>query len=92
MEAGRMIDLRFAVSELVANALQHAGLGPGDPIHLSGTVGDRSVSVTVRDDGVGFTHTPRPGGGQGLMVVTVISVRLEVGAGWVTVEVARAEG
>jgi anti-sigma regulatory factor (Ser/Thr protein kinase) len=97
MSDERMEDLRLAVSELVANAVQHAGLRAGQPIRLSGRVTDYSVVVTVADGGPGFTYDPGTGWdptaerGRGLLVVTAISERLLIDAegGRVTVEVRR---
>jgi anti-sigma regulatory factor (Ser/Thr protein kinase) len=97
MSTERMEDLRLAVSELVANSVQHAGLRPGHPIRLSGRVTESSVMVTVADGGPGFTfdpgarREPTAAGGRGLLVVTAISERLliDAEAGRVTVEVHR---
>jgi anti-sigma regulatory factor (Ser/Thr protein kinase) len=97
MSEGRMEDLRLAVSELVANAVRHAGLAAGQPIRLSGRVTDSSVVVTVADGGPGFTFDPGAGwdptaeGGRGLLVVTAVSERLLIDpeGGRVTVEVSR---
>jgi anti-sigma regulatory factor (Ser/Thr protein kinase) len=56
--AGRLRDLRLLVSELVTNAVRHAGLRRGDRIRLVVDVGDRLVRVEVHDPGHGFA--PRP--------------------------------
>jgi anti-sigma regulatory factor (Ser/Thr protein kinase) len=56
--AGRLRDLRLLVSELVTNAVRHAGLRRGDRIRLVVRVGDRDVRVEVHDPGRGFARRP----------------------------------
>ena len=57
-ELGPFPDLRFAarllVSELVSNAVRHAGLTPQDELALSVECTDESFWVEVRDSGPGF--------------------------------------
>jgi anti-sigma regulatory factor (Ser/Thr protein kinase) len=93
----RMQDLLLAVSEIVTNAVLHAGLARGDPIRLSRSVTADSVVVTVTDGGPGFTpdRSEWPGpdevGGRGLLIVAKVCERVLVDPdrGRVTVEVAR---
>lgn len=47
-------DVRLLVSELVTNALRHAGMVPEDAIVLRVSVDDRVVRVEVSDPGEGF--------------------------------------
>ncbi len=44
---------RLLVSELVANSVRHAGIGPLDTLEISVTL-DTSLRVEVRDEGRGF--------------------------------------
>jgi len=61
------------VSELVSNALRHSGAGGAATIHLSATLDDRTLMMSVTDDGGGFALDParQPGvdGGFGLFLV-----------------------
>jgi anti-sigma regulatory factor (Ser/Thr protein kinase) len=58
LPARRLRDLRLLVSELVTNAVRHAGLRRGDRIRLVVRVGDRDVRVEVHDPGRGFARRP----------------------------------
>ena len=51
---------RLMVSELVTNAIRHAGLGPDDRISLRVSVVGGSLRTEVRDAGPGFTPGRRP--------------------------------
>ncbi len=80
ISAETLDDARLLVSELVTNAIRHAGLGPGDVIEVSAAVIDDVLHVAVRDGGVGFRATPRPAesrdvGGWGLYLVSEIADR-----------------
>ena len=61
---------RLLVSELVANSVRHAGIGPMDILEISISL-DATLRVEVRDGGRGFPgadhprHDPR-GGAEGL--------------------------
>ena len=85
--AGRLRDLRLLVSELVTNAVRHAGLGRGDRIRLRVVVRERHVRVEVVDPGRGFTlRQPKPdparASGWGLYLVDELADRWGVdGAG-----------
>jgi anti-sigma regulatory factor (Ser/Thr protein kinase) len=85
--ASRLRDLRLLVSELVTNAVRHAGLVRGDRIRLVVEVGERAVRVEVHDPGHGFTpRPPRPDpartSGWGLYLVDELADRWGVdGAG-----------
>jgi anti-sigma regulatory factor (Ser/Thr protein kinase) len=84
---GRLRDLRLLVSELVTNAVRHAGLGRGERIRLVVTARDRHVRVEVHDPGRGFSpRAPRPdparASGWGLYLVDELADRWGVdGAG-----------
>lgn len=58
---------KLAASELITNALEHAGLGVGDVIELEAEVADDRLRVSVRDPGPGPGRRMRPG--LGLKVV-----------------------
>jgi anti-sigma regulatory factor (Ser/Thr protein kinase) len=70
---------RLLVSELVTNAVRHAGAGPDRPLHVQLLRGPRWVVVAVADEGPGFTWHPtsRPAanesGGWGLFLVEQIA-------------------
>ena len=98
-DANRVNDLRIVVGELVANSVEHAGLGLGDPIHLSAAVTSDRITLTVRDHGRGIPAEallgglPEPGAshGRGLHIVRGLTIRMLVdqAAGRVTVELPR---
>jgi serine/threonine-protein kinase RsbW len=73
-------DVLLLVSELVTNAVRHAGAGPDRPLHLQLLRGPRWLVVVVRDHGPGFTWQPAPpagneSGGWGLFLVDQIADR-----------------
>lgn len=53
-------DVRLLISELVTNAIRHAGLTPEDWIELVVDVGSDQVRVEVRDPGPGFDPARLP--------------------------------
>jgi anti-sigma regulatory factor (Ser/Thr protein kinase) len=78
--ARRMRDLRLLVSEVVTNAVRHAGLREGDRIRLRVDVADRHVRVEVHDPGHGFRpRRPKPdparASGWGLYLVDELADR-----------------
>ena len=72
-------DVLLLVSELVTNAVRHAGVGPDRPVRLELRPGLRRVRVAVADEGPGFTwHRtasagPKESGGWGLFFVDRIA-------------------
>lgn len=73
-------DVRLLVSELVTNALRHAGLGESDRIELAVAVTDAAVRVEVTDHGHGFDPKvvptdPEVAEGWGLYLVATLSDR-----------------
>jgi anti-sigma regulatory factor (Ser/Thr protein kinase) len=71
-------DVMLLVSELVSNAVLHAGAGPDRPLQVQVLRGPRWVIVTVSDEGPGFTWHPTPergneSGGWGLFLVDQIA-------------------
>jgi anti-sigma regulatory factor (Ser/Thr protein kinase) len=70
--------LRLLVTELVTNAILHAG-APGTPVLLRVEVGPARLRVEVHDRGPGFEkHDPKPRGsrgGYGLFLVERMSSR-----------------
>ena len=71
-------DVMLLVSELVSNAVLHAGAGPDRPLQVQVLRGPRWVIVTVSDEGPGFTWRPTPergneSGGWGLFLVDQIA-------------------
>jgi anti-sigma regulatory factor (Ser/Thr protein kinase) len=71
--------LSLLVSELVTNAIRHAGLTPQDPISVHITSHDDRVRLAVRDGGAGFSpsdlaETPVDAlGGRGCMIIDALS-------------------
>ena len=73
-------DVLLLVSELVTNAVRHAGAGPEHPLQVQLQHGPRWVVVAVTDEGPGFTGCPSPSegnepGGWGLFLVDQIADR-----------------
>ena len=79
-------DIRLLVSELVTNAVRHAGLAPQERIRFKVYLCTAFVRVEVHDGGPGFEHsrfehfhTEVPSleevGGRGLYLVTVVADR-----------------
>lgn len=57
----RLEDARLLVSELVTNAIRHAGLNDDDEIRLVVVTGDRALRIEVCDPGPGFDMSePQP--------------------------------
>jgi anti-sigma regulatory factor (Ser/Thr protein kinase) len=54
----RMRDVRLLVSELVTNAVRHAGLRAGDRIRVLARLSDAVLHVEVHDPGSGFELRP----------------------------------
>ena len=78
---GRIEDLRLLTSEVVTNAVRHAGLAPGDTIRVAVDASERRIRVEVGEDGPGFDPSalPEPSlervGGWGLHLVNRLSDR-----------------
>ena len=76
----RLRDVRLLVSELVTNAVRHAGLKAGDRIRLLVSLRDAVLRVEVDDPGTGFElRPPQPdparASGWGLYLVEQLSDR-----------------
>jgi anti-sigma regulatory factor (Ser/Thr protein kinase) len=76
----RLEDARLLVSELVTNAIRHAGLEHDDVIKLVVVSGDRALRIEVCDPGPGFeVSEPEPNparpSGWGLYLVRELSDR-----------------
>ncbi len=76
----RLEDARLLVSELVTNAIRHAGLRDADLITLVLETRDRGLRIEVRDPGPGFelaepTPDPARPSGWGLYLVRELSDR-----------------
>ncbi len=56
----RIEDLRLLTSEIVTNAVRHAGLAQEDTIGVAVDVSERRVRVEVADDGPGFDPSDLP--------------------------------
>jgi len=75
----RIEDLRLLTSEIVTNAIRHAGLSRKDTIALAVDASERRVRVEVADHGPGFDpfDLPEPSveqvGGWGLRLVKQLS-------------------
>jgi anti-sigma regulatory factor (Ser/Thr protein kinase) len=76
----RLEDARLLVSELVTNAIRHAGLDPDDMIKLVVVTGERVLRIEVCDPGPGFelaepVPDPARPSGWGLYLVRELSDR-----------------
>jgi len=76
----RLEDARLLVSELVTNAIRHAGLAAADRITLVLQTNDRALRIEVCDPGPGFemvepTPDPAQPSGWGLYLVRELSDR-----------------
>ena len=76
----RLEDARLLVSELVTNAIRHAGLDDNDVIRLVVVTGERALRIEVCDPGQGFALSePEPDparpSGWGLYLVRELSDR-----------------
>ena len=88
-------DLKLAVSEACANAVQHAYAGAHSDrerqVTIRFAIGDRQLVVEVEDDGLGFEASTRgswheedaegPGLGMGLTIVRSVTDVLEIESG-----------
>lgn len=82
-DARRRNDLLILVTELVTNAVRHAGLGPRDAIELRLAARPGVVRAEVRDPGPGFVpveREPGPGGGFGLVLLRTLPDRWGISA------------
>ena len=75
-----MRDVRLLVSELVTNAVRHAGLDAGAPIRLMIAAGDAVLRIEIADGGSGFEpRAPDPdptrASGWGLFLVDELADR-----------------
>jgi anti-sigma regulatory factor (Ser/Thr protein kinase) len=74
-------DVLLLVTELVTNAVRHAGVAPGRPVRVDVRRWRQRVRVEVADQGAGFPAVPRPRrpsdepGGWGLFLVERIADR-----------------
>jgi DNA-binding transcriptional MerR regulator len=70
-------NLRLLVSELVANAVRHAGGDTEATLRLTARVGAERIHVEVSDQGEGFDWQTRPRshGGRGLPLVAALADR-----------------
>jgi anti-sigma regulatory factor (Ser/Thr protein kinase) len=85
----RLADARLLVSELVTNALRHAGLDDTDVITLVFAADERALRIEVRDPGSGFELTepspdPSRSSGWGLYLVRELADRWGVERGMAT--------
>jgi anti-sigma regulatory factor (Ser/Thr protein kinase) len=72
-------DIALVMSELVTNAIRHAGLSDSDPIRVHITSDENRVRLAVRDGGPGYAppalegRAPLTPGGQGCVIVAALS-------------------
>jgi anti-sigma regulatory factor (Ser/Thr protein kinase) len=95
--ASALDDARLLVSELVANSMRHARLGPNDTIRVRAEVEDGTLRVDVIDGGPGggppvaggIRPTPGAESGWGLYLVETLATRWGHGAGryWFELEI-----
>jgi serine/threonine-protein kinase RsbW len=86
-------DVALAVSEAVANAVQHAYRDGGGRIGFAGRVERGRVVFEVADRGVGIRPNPwSPGLGLGMSLIGLVAdeVRIDAGPGGTTVEMSFA--
>jgi anti-sigma regulatory factor (Ser/Thr protein kinase) len=85
LDGRRHNDLLILVTELVTNAVRHAGLGPEDTIVLHLAVADGVVRAEVCDPGRGFVpvveRAPGPDGGFGLVLLRTLPDRWGIAIG-----------
>lgn len=71
--SGALDDVRLLLTELITNALRHAGMRPGDEIGVKAQLLDGTVRIEVSDPGNDGPVKARPpgarGGGYGLFLV-----------------------
>ncbi|WP_217914481.1 ATP-binding protein [Miltoncostaea marina] len=99
LSARALQDAALVASELVTNAVRHAGLGYGAPIHLTLRFREPRLALSVADCGDGFAADGRdaaavraPATGRGLRIVRRLAERTEVDGvtGRVAVELSPA--
>ena len=86
-----LLDVLIVASELVTNAVLHAGLSHEDAITLRMWSGP-PIRLEVEDDGAGLAQEPEGAGGWGLRVVSALSESwgLRLGRGALAWAVLRA--
>jgi anti-sigma regulatory factor (Ser/Thr protein kinase) len=73
-----LADALLLTTEIVTNAVRHAGGGPDDSIELTVSIDHDQLRVVVRDPGAGFDpsdHRPSEEGGWGLILVKSVATR-----------------
>jgi anti-sigma regulatory factor (Ser/Thr protein kinase) len=84
LAAGRLPDVRLAVSEAATNAVLHAyrDRDPGEIRVVAELTGDGSLRIVVEDDGFGPLPRPdSPGLGLGLPTIASVADAVELSAG-----------
>jgi anti-sigma regulatory factor (Ser/Thr protein kinase) len=84
LDLGIFYDASLCVSELVTNAVLHAGAGPDEELELEVALAGDVLKVAVTDPGPGFgDHVPLPGdeSGWGLYIVDRLADRWGVDRG-----------
>lgn len=72
-------DVLLLASELVGNAVRHAGLEPGEAIELAATSNGHHARVEVRDHGPGFRASdPRDGFGLHIVAAAAFAWGVEL--------------
>jgi two-component sensor histidine kinase len=99
LDAERAIPLGLAVNELLANTVRHAyPAGRSGVVRVAATLGDRELTITITDQGVGMPPGYERTGSLGSIIVrslakqigAELSVRSELGSGTsVTMRVLR---
>jgi serine/threonine-protein kinase RsbW len=70
-------DLKFVLSEAIANAIRHGYAGGPGEVEVDFAVGPHEVEVTVRDGGCGF-DAEHAASGIGLTTMRALVSRLEI--------------
>ena len=76
----------LVVSELVANSVLHARLGPDDVIEVALCCDSEHMSIEVTDRG-GFSRTPRSKSGWGFHVLDAVCERWQAQGGCVSASI-----
>jgi anti-sigma regulatory factor (Ser/Thr protein kinase) len=92
LDSRRLADAKLVVSELVTNALEHAGLGPADLIRLSLSRHGSRLRIDIDDAGTftadsdtfAYPRRARYRRGHGLRTVQALAIRWQAADGRVT--------
>jgi two-component sensor histidine kinase len=79
MDASGVADVGLAVTEAASNAVMHAYAQRQGELSVTADVEDGELSITIGDDGSGFSDRPdNPGLGAGLSIIATVTERLRI--------------